>query len=137
MDAAYLIAPFAAWLVAGATKFAINSLRAGRLAVDQIGYGGIPSTHTTVVATPAALIAIREGLNTPVFAVAAALVLIVVIDATGLRRQIGDHATALNTLLRDDPQPRALRERVGHHSIEILAALLLGTALAALLHTVA
>ena len=39
--ALYLITPFAAWLVAGCLKFAINSLRAGR----PVGAALAPEIH--------------------------------------------------------------------------------------------
>ena len=57
----YLLAPFAAWLAAGCLKFAINSLRAGKPAFGLIGYGGMPSNHSAIVSSMAALTALREG----------------------------------------------------------------------------
>ena len=59
----YLLAPFAAWLAAGCLKFAINSLRAGKPAFGLIGYGGMPSNHSAIVSSMAALTALREGLD--------------------------------------------------------------------------
>ncbi|HEX7049745.1 MAG TPA: divergent PAP2 family protein, partial [Longimicrobiales bacterium] len=97
-DGAYIIAPFFGWLVAGGLKFVINSLRKRAPAWDQIGYGGMPSTHSAIVGTTAALIGLREGWSTPVFSIAATVAFIVVLDAATLRRQVGAHARAINSL---------------------------------------
>jgi acid phosphatase family membrane protein YuiD len=126
----YVITPFLAWLVAGTLKFAINSLRAGRLAFGQIGYGGLPSNHSAIVASMACLIALREGIAHPAFGVALTLAFIVVLDAASLRRQIGRHAQALNRLQAQDPGSARLRERMGHTRLEIAAGLVTGIAVA-------
>ncbi|CAI8825191.1 MULTISPECIES: divergent PAP2 family protein [Methylococcus] len=57
MDIACAITPFLAWLTAGTLKFIVNSCRARRLAFGQIGYGGLPSNHSAIVSSTAALIA--------------------------------------------------------------------------------
>ncbi|GAB6043977.1 divergent PAP2 family protein [Endothiovibrio diazotrophicus] len=131
MDLAYATTPFLAWLAAGGSKFAINSLRAGRLAFDLIGYGGMPSNHSAIVGSTAALIALREGVGHPAFGVAVTLAFIVLLDANSLRRQIGRHAAAINHL---DPQAPPLRERMGHSRSEIAAGLAVGVAVALLVH---
>jgi acid phosphatase family membrane protein YuiD len=133
----YLIAPFVAWLVAGSTKFLVNTVRSRRLAWEQIGYGGFPSTHTTIVTTTAGLVGLREGWDTPMFAVAVTLAFIVVLDATSLRRQIGYHAEAINRLTELDAERRVLRERMGHRRSEVLAGVGLGVLTALLLDLLA
>ena len=122
--ALYLITPFVAWLVAGCLKFAINSLRAGRPAFGLIGYGGLPSNHSAIVSSTAALIALRDGMTHPAFGVAVTLAFIVMLDANSLRRQIGRHAEAINTLRGDGAKP--LRERRGHTRVEIAAGIVTG-----------
>ncbi|MBG5754099.1 divergent PAP2 family protein [Pseudomonas aeruginosa] len=128
-DYSYLITPFLAWLVAGSCKFVINSLKAGKPAFGLIGYGGLPSNHSAIVGSMAALIALREGIGHPAFGVAVTLAFIVVLDANSLRRQIGLQARAINEL-RDSREKGALRERMGHSRAEILAGLLVGSLVA-------
>jgi acid phosphatase family membrane protein YuiD len=130
MDLAYLITPFAAWLTAGSLKFAINSLKAGRLAFGLIGYGGLPSNHSAIVSSMAALIALREGIGHPAFGVALTLAFIVLLDANSLRRQVGLHAEAINRLGKSEPEKKLLRERMGHTKVEIIAGLAVGMAVA-------
>ena len=127
----YLLAPFAAWLAAGSLKFAINSLRAGKPAFGLIGYGGMPSNHSAIVSSMAALTALREGLDSAAFGVALTLAFIVMLDAASLRRQVGHHAQALNEL-RPEEKAR-LRERMGHTPFEIAGGIAVGCAVAWLL----
>ena len=125
MDLGYAVVPFMAWLVAGSTKFMINSIKARQLAFDQIGYGGLPSTHSAVVTSVAALVAIREGLNHPAFGVAVAVAFVVMLDANSLRGQVGRHAQAINRL-NHGAQEKPLRESMGHTRLEIGAGIVAG-----------
>ena len=127
MNLAYSLTPFLAWLVAGSLKFLINSFRAGEFAFGQIGYGGLPSNHSAVVSSTAALIALREGLGHPAFGVAVTLAFIVMLDASSLRRHVGEQAAAINRLVRENKEVRPLRERMGHTPGEIAAGIGVGT----------
>ena len=128
-DLVYPATPLMAWLVAGSLKFMVNSIKAKRWAIDLIGYGGMPSTHSTIVSSMASLVALREGIGHPAFGVALTLAFIVMLDAASLRRQVGQHAEAINKLARGH-QLKPLRERVGHHKIEIAAGALVGMCVA-------
>ena len=135
MDLSYLITPFFTWLVAGCAKFAINTLRAKRLAFDLIGYGGMPSNHSSIVSSAAAIIAFNEGFQEPALVVALALAFIVILDANSLRQQVGKHAKAINVLNKDKVE-KPLRERMGHTRLEILAGIVTGIASAWCMHYV-
>jgi len=130
MDFSYTLTPLLAWLVAGILKFTINSIKARQLAFGLIGYGGLPSNHSAIVSSMAALIALKEGIGHPAFGVAITLAFIVMLDANSLRRQIGKHAEAINTLTASGKNRRPLRERMGHTRIEIAAGILVGVAVA-------
>ncbi|MDF3867376.1 divergent PAP2 family protein [Pseudomonas denitrificans (nom. rej.)] len=123
---AYVLTPFLAWLVAGCSKFAINSIRAGKPAFGLIGYGGLPSNHSSIVSSMAALIAFKQGLDQPAFGVALTLAFIVMLDANSLRQQVGRHAATINMLAVDATDHKPLRERMGHTRIEIAAGILVG-----------
>lgn len=130
MDLSYLLTPFLAWTVAGSLKFAINSIRARQLAFGLIGYGGLPSNHSAIVSSIAALIGWRESMIHPAFGVAIALAFIVLLDANSLRRQIGLQAKAINNLLQANSETPTLRERIGHTRVEIIAGIVVGIAVA-------
>ncbi|MFH1493840.1 MAG: divergent PAP2 family protein [Pseudomonadota bacterium] len=131
----YVITPFAAWFVAGVLKFLVNSIRAKQLAFGLIGYGGLPSNHSAIVSSMAALIALKEGISHPAFGVALALAFIVMLDANSLRRQIGKHASVINRLVSGSSH-ELLRERIGHTRIEIGAGILVGVGVAVAINAV-
>jgi acid phosphatase family membrane protein YuiD len=133
-DISYAVTPFAAWLVAGVLKFAVNSIKAGKPAFGLIGYGGLPSNHSAIVSSMAALIAFKESIGHPAFGVALALAFIVMLDASSLRRQVGRHAAAINRLAACSAGYQSLRERMGHTRIEILAGIVVGIAVATGVH---
>jgi len=134
VDFSYALTPFLAWLVAGVSKFIINSFKAKKLAFGLIGYGGLPSNHSAIVSSMAALIAFRDGIATPAFGVAVTLAFVVVLDANSLRQQIGKHAVAINKLADKMPNHQILRERMGHTRWEIAAGIAVGIAVAALVN---
>ena len=130
MDVSYALTPFLAWLVAGTSKFIINSIKAKQLAFGLIGYGGFPSNHSAIVSSMAALIALREGVGHPAFGAAITLAFIVMLDASSLRRQVGRHAEVINKLAALGCDRQALRERMGHTRLEIAAGVAVGVAVA-------
>lgn len=136
MDFSYALTPFLAWLVAGVMKFGINSLKAKQLAFGLIGYGGLPSNHSAIVSSMAALIALKEGVEHPAFGVAITLAFIVMLDASSLRRQVGRHAAAINALTVSSQRHHPLRERMGHTPVEIAAGVLVGVVVAAVVNFV-
>ena len=130
MDYSYLLTPLFAWIIAGGLKFTFYSIRMKRWAFETIGYGGLPSTHSAIVSSTAALIAFKEGLSHPAFGVSLTLAIIVTIDAYNLRNQVGQHAFAINHLTVYSKTKQKLRERMGHTAVEIAAGLLVGIGVA-------
>ncbi|MGD8605176.1 MAG: divergent PAP2 family protein [Anaerolineales bacterium] len=101
--------------------------------------GGMPSSHSALVTATAHGIGLVAGFDTPLFAMAVAFAMIVIYDATGIRRQAGKHAERINAIMRDmlDGHPlrrgSELREVLGHSPAEALTGLILGMAVAQLL----
>lgn len=131
MNCAYTVTPLLAWLVAGSLKFVLSSLKARQWAFYAIGYGGMPSNHSAIVTSTAALIAFREGIGHPAFGVALTLAFVVMLDANGLRRELGRHAAVINQWPVGSKKPPELRECMGHSRTEIAAGVLVGIAVAA------
>ncbi|GAA6733446.1 divergent PAP2 family protein [Thermus oshimai] len=101
--------------------------------------GGMPSSHSATVSALAVGVGLKEGFGSTLFAVAAVLALIVMYDATGIRRAAGLHAQLLNQLvqelqevLRKGPAPGPLKELLGHTYLEVLVGALLGAFVALL-----
>ena len=120
----YILLPFAAWVISGTLKFLINAIRFGGLKGGKklIGYGGLPSTHTTIISSAVFFCGFSEGFFTPTFTLGLSVMMLFIMDAHNLRRKIGTHAEILNTL-QDKVQ---LRERMGHTWLEIICGLILG-----------
>ncbi|MFK3938389.1 divergent PAP2 family protein [Alkalihalobacillus sp. NPDC078783] len=101
--------------------------------------GGMPSSHSAAVTALSTAVAIELGLDSPVFAATAILGIIVMFDATGVRRHAGYHATVLNQLVTDfnklvdevktwpkKEDSQKLKELLGHQPIEVFFGALLG-----------
>ena len=129
----YILLPFLAWVTAGCLKFAINFLRAGgsrEKARQLIGYGGFPSTHTAVLSSVVFFAGFTLGFTSPVFTLGLGALVILVIDAHGLRRKVGEQARAINELRRAvGIEKEPLRERMGHSWGEIGGGLVAGAVL--------
>jgi len=136
MQFSYFFLPLLTWFVVGVSKFLVNSIRIRRWAFDEIGYGGFPSNHVAICSAMVAYIVLREGIDEPATGVAAALLLVVVLDATDLRRKVGEHASILNVLAGKGLRRRVLRERIGHNWFEVLGGVLVGGFVAASYHFV-
>ena len=119
----YFLMPFVAWFVAGSLKYIINRIRFGSRANELVGYGGFPSTHTTIASTVVWYIGLDEGVNTSVFGVALTMAFVVIIDALSLRKNIEKHAKILNQIISNDVK---LREKIGHTPFEVLGGIFTG-----------
>ncbi|MCS7464245.1 divergent PAP2 family protein [Paenibacillus doosanensis] len=131
----YFIAPFLGWLISGSLKFFINYIRFGKGAFGKIGNGGFPSTHTTIIVTSVTLVGLKEGLNTPIFGLGLAIALIVIIDAIGLRRNVGKHAKIINKMIIINKLGESgLRESMGHKKHEVIGGIILGILIGSFLY---
>ena len=62
--------------------------------------GGMPSSHSAMVSSLVTAIGYQNGLDSPLFAIAVVLAVIVMYDARGVRQESGKQARVLNELLR-------------------------------------
>ncbi len=97
--------------------------------------GGMPSSHSALVTGAFMGVGLQEGFNSPLFAVAFVVAMIVVYDATGVRRHAGDQARVINLmideLLTGHPlAEKELKEVLGHTPREVLGGIILGMAIA-------
>lgn len=96
--------------------------------------GGMPSSHSAFVTSLATGIGLREGFHSTLFALATVFALIVMYDASGVRRAAGKQARVLNAIIEDlnrrQLHPERLRELLGHTPFEVIVGALLGIILA-------
>lgn len=135
-----LVAALLAWFCAQGIKFLRLLIRKGKTDFTLfVSSGGMPSAHTAMVAATATTVGRLLGWDSPVFALAVIVALIVMYDAAGLRRAAGKQAQVLNQLVDDLYHQRrgktqeGLKELIGHTPVEVLAGALLGVAVGLLL----
>jgi hypothetical protein len=97
--------------------------------------GGMPSSHASLLIGATHAIGLSAGFDSPLFALAVAMSMVVLYDATGIRRQAGIQATMINAMIRDMAtghllKQDQLREVLGHTPLEVLAGFILGIAMA-------
>jgi acid phosphatase family membrane protein YuiD len=97
----------------------------------------MPSSHSALVSAAAHGIGLTAGFNSPIFALAIVVAMVVIYDATGIRRQAGRHAEIINAMVRDlvEGHPlrqEQLREVLGHSPFEAIVGLALGILVAQL-----
>ncbi|MCI6737439.1 MAG: divergent PAP2 family protein [Intestinibacter sp.] len=93
--------------------------------------GGMPSSHSSFVTALAVLVGFDKGFASTEFAMTAVFAVIVMYDASGVRRAVGKQAEILNQIVDDFfhgkfDQHERLKELVGHTPKEVLAGALLG-----------
>ena len=90
--------------------------------------GGMPSSHSALITGAASGIGCELGFDSPVFALSVALALIVMYDASGVRKSAGIQAAEINNLSKKlDPKSEVnLKETLGHTKVEVLVGSLLG-----------
>ena len=99
--------------------------------------GGMPSSHTALVVGITHGIGLWVGFDSALFALAFAMSMVVIYDATGIRRQAGKHAELINAMINDlaagNPlKEEQLREVLGHAPREALGGIVLGLVVAQL-----
>lgn len=133
-----LIAALIAWAIAQLIKVPIEYLHTHRwnwaLLVQA---GGMPSSHSALVVAAAHAIGLSVGFNSALFALAFVICMVVIYDATGIRRQAGIHAERINAMINDLAAGNPLKqdqlaEVLGHTPGEVLGGIILGLLVAQL-----
>ncbi len=128
-----LIAAITGWAIAQVLKVVIESIIAKKFTWESIlASGGMPSSHSAFVTALATVVGFEYGLGSVYFAFAAAFALVVMYDACGVRRAVGEQAKALNRIigaLRENSnigQEKALKEILGHSPFQVVMGFFLG-----------
>jgi uncharacterized protein len=133
-----LIAALVAWALAQIIKIPLEYVQRRRWDFALLfRAGGMPSSHSALVTACAHSIGLYYGFDTPMFALSAVVAMIVIYDATGIRRQAGRHASIINAMIRDlasghHLHGEQLREVLGHTPLEALGGTLFGLLVAQL-----
>lgn len=123
----YILAPIVAFVIAQGTKVLLRSFKRKVTWHDVFAYSDMPSGHTSVVVGVTSIIALKLGISSPIFAVSFVFMMIVIVDAIGLRNYLGQHGKTLNILVKDlkeddfldNTYPKQL-EKIGHTPLQVL-----------------
>ena len=122
-----------AWAIAQAIKIVLTLIKERRFDFTRItGTGGMPSSHSAFTVSLATSVGMLDGFGSNMFAIAAAFAIVVMYDATGIRRSAGQQAALLNKIVekigREDISEtgKKLKELLGHTPIQVFAGAVLG-----------
>lgn len=131
-----LIPSLLCWLLVQLSKVVIEYIKHQRWDWSLlIRAGGMPSTHSAIIACVTHAIGLSVGFDSPLFGLAFVIAIIVIYDATGIRRQAGKHAEIINTMITDlasghPLKQEQLREVLGHTPKQALVGTIVGILIA-------
>ena len=97
--------------------------------------GGMPSSHSSFVTSLGTLVGLEYGFDSTYFAIVCVFAMIIMYDASGVRRAVGKQATILNQILDDlhhgkHIEQKKLKELIGHTPKEVFFGAVLGIVVA-------
>ncbi len=130
----WLVCAFSGWLVAQIIKMFTGFFKEQRFTVRAMlfGSGGMPSSHTSSAAALCMACGLSHGFDSALFAVTGVLLMIVMIDATGVRRETGKQSRALNQIVDElfsdnfENFNVHFKELIGHSPLQVFFGLLTG-----------
>jgi len=125
--------PLVAALITQLIKIFLDSNKLKWNLKNLVAYSGMPSGHSAIVVSLATIIGLTEGLESSLFALAFVFAIIVIRDALGIRKYLGEHGRILNKLVKDlkddemlDSKYPHLLEKIGHTPAQIIVGSLIG-----------
>lgn len=128
------------WALAQIIKTIIHLITTKKFVPERlIGSGGMPSCHSAAVCALVTSLVINEGVGSYLVAIAGLLAIVVMYDATGVRRETGNQAKVLNEFIdlfkkngSEISNDDRLKEFVGHSPFQVLCGAILGISFALL-----
>ena len=126
----YFLTFFIAWLSTCIIKAILRSYSEKKRFSLVLGFqnGGMPSSHSATVASITVAIGLTTGFSS-VFFVSLVLSLIVISDAFGVRRNIGQQGEVINEILKQ-LKKNPVRVVYGHSFFQVIIGTLWGAAVA-------
>ena len=133
---------FTAWIVAQTIKMTTGFIKTGKIDFHYLlSTGGMPSAHSATVCALATSVGLNAGFQSQVFMSIFIMALIVMFDASTVRRAAGLQARLLNDMVQElfkehRFSERKLVELLGHTRREVFIGLLLGVGMAVLVNAI-
>ena len=114
-----------AWLIAQVLKIIFYASKHRRINFKLLlGSGGMPSSHSSTVMALCTAVGKVEGWDTSIFIVSLIFSIIIMTDAVGVRRAVGQQAQILNIMVdelyeKGTISERRLKELLGHTPVEV------------------
>ncbi|MEK7158633.1 MAG: divergent PAP2 family protein [Patescibacteria group bacterium] len=131
--------PIAVIIITQLIKVALESFQTKSFEWKQLnGYGGMPSSHTAFVTSLMMITGLEEGVESAAFAIAFVFGVIVIRDAVGLRRYLGEQGEMVNEIVDQLHSKKLnrlpeLRETLGHTYAQGFVGMICGILLTLLL----
>jgi acid phosphatase family membrane protein YuiD len=125
----YIVAAIVGWVIAQGAKYLILVIKHRSFNHFRQLYlsGNMPSSHSATTMAVATVIALRDGVDSGLFGLAALVASVVMYDAMMVRRSSGEQGTAIQALIREQKSKVALpRAAKGHNPLEVAVGALLG-----------
>lgn len=128
----FLYIPLIVWFCIQVYKVIYDLIKTKKFNFKRIvGAGGMPSSHSAVVTTLAAMIGKSQGFDTPIFAMSVIFALVVMYDAAGVRRAAGKQASLLNKIIETPglssvQVQEKLVEVLGHTPLQVIVGAVIG-----------
>lgn len=137
----HLWIPIITWFIVQSVKVIIDLVKNKKLNVRRLwGSGGMPSSHSALMTSLSTTIAYTEGVDSPMFALAVIISMVVMYDAAGVRRAAGKQARVLNQIIESEGKDINIQEKLiellGHTPVEVFAGAIVGIVIAALIKLV-
>lgn len=135
-----LVTCFVSYFTAQLLKILIAVVKERRLDFRlMFASGGMPSSHSSTVMTLFVMTGLSTGWTSELTAVTLVLAVIIMYDATGVRRAAGEQAKVLNEIVEMVEHRRMvtgekLKELLGHTPLQVVAGAALGVVIALISH---
>lgn len=127
---------FISWFLAQVFKIFTKLFKTREFDLTRfVGSGGMPSSHSSLVMGVSTAIGLRYGFSHDAYAVSLIYSLIIMYDASGVRRAVGKQAIIINRLIKNYYNNKSnkdikLKELVGHTPVEVIVGAILGVIIA-------
>lgn len=132
-----LLSALYSWFIAQFLKVTIEIVKKNKFKTKDfifralMGTGGMPSSHSASITSVAISIGITSGFDSPLFALAAVFLFIVIRDATGVRLSTGKQAQAINLIMEElynryNIDYKKIKEVRGHTALECFVGVIIG-----------